>query len=207
MAARRSSTVLTREPAAALGGQEGHDITGAGRQAGQGVPVAPGAPGGDAGAVGASGVGRLGPPGVGVGRGARGAERAIVGRKLGSGRRVEPAPDPARGLADRRGRELGLGRVKLRTRRRGVRFAGRGWARGRGGRRDRRRRFRIVVCVLRHSGLRGGGNGCEAAEATPDTYARQATLSGIHGREGAPERNNRPIALNRARMGNQRASR
>ena len=88
------------------------------------MPVAPGAPGGDAGAVGASGVGRLGPPGVGVGGGARGAERAIVGRKLGSGRRVEPAPDPARRLADRRGRELGLRRVKLRTRRRGVRFAG-----------------------------------------------------------------------------------
>ena len=108
MAARRSSTVLT-QAAAALGGQEGHDITGAARQAGQGVPVAPGAPGGDAGAVGASGVGRLGPPGVGVGRGARRAERAIVGRKLGSGRRVEPAPDPARGLADRRGRERPLG--------------------------------------------------------------------------------------------------
>ena len=182
MAARRSSTVLTTEPAAALGGQEGHDITTAARQAGQGVPVAPGAPGGDAGAVGASGVGRLGPPGVRVGRGARRAERAIVGRNLGSGRLVEPAPDPARRLADRRGREraLGLSRVKPRTRRRGLRFAARRWARGRGGRRDRRAAVPDRGLRLRHTASEAAATGSKRPRLrqprTPDKRPYQAYM-------------------------------
>jgi hypothetical protein len=76
--------------AAALGGEEGDHVGGAGRQAGQGVLIAPGAPGTHAGAVGQPCVGGLGAVRVSAGGSAGGADGAVMVRDRGGGGIVEP---------------------------------------------------------------------------------------------------------------------
>ena len=100
---------VDRQAAAAFGGEEGDDVGGMGRQAGQLVAGAPLAPGAYPGAVGAPGVVSFGPAGVGVGRQPRGADRAVMVRDRGLGCRSAFRASVGPFGASVEGRELASG--------------------------------------------------------------------------------------------------
>ena len=107
MAVRRSSTVLMLRPRPRSAARKATTSAARARQAGRGVP---GAPGVHPGAVGAPGIAGLGAAGEGQGGGARGIEGGVMVRDRGQGGVVEPVADDHGRLAERHRRQIARGR-------------------------------------------------------------------------------------------------
>ena len=157
---------IDREATAALRGEEGDDVLGAGGQAGEGVAVAEGAPGRDPGAVGAAGVRGLGAMGVGPRGEPCRAQGFVIGGNGAEHGVVEPVPGS--GGAPPRAAPAG---PRSRARGGGAPVASGGRSSGSGS---------------RSMGLLSGGllSGFGSGQPRRGAYARQVPLSCIQGRGG-----------------------